>query len=243
MEARFTEDLEIFRAEAQSGAQMLYAFLSMQAVLAEKRRLRDAVNENPLFWKTTLAAMQTSFFITLGRVFDTSSKHNLFKLLKYAEDHAEIFSLDALAARKQAASPNADEWLDEYLATAHVPTQQDFDRLRRRAQHYDRIYRRNYKRIRNKIYAHKEATDDATVQSLFANTRIRELENIFVYLNKVHECLWQLLNNGREPKLRPMPYAVNSIRRTRVPEYHFALVQQQIVKETVAVLEQLPNAH
>jgi len=243
MEAKFVRDLEIFRAEAQSGAQMLYAFLSLQTTLAEKKNLRDAVNENPLFWKTSLAAMQTSFFITLGRVFDESSKHNLFALLKYAEDHADIFSLDALAARKRAASANADEWLEGYLATAHVPTGDDFHRLRRRAQHYNRIYRKNYKRIRNKIYAHKEATDDATVQSLFANTRIRELENIFVYLNKVHECLWQLLNNGREPRLRAMPYSVNRIRRTRVPEYHFTLVQQQIVKETVAVLEQLRTAN
>ncbi len=241
MEARFVKDLEIFRAEAQSGAQMLYALLSLQATLAEKKNLRDAVNENPLFWKTALAAMQTSFFITLGRVFDTNSKHNLFALLKYAEEHSEIFSLDSLAARKRAQSANADEWLQEYLAAAHVPIPEDFVRLRRRAQHYDRIYRKSYKKIRNKIYAHKEATDSSKVQSLFAKTKVRELENIFVYLNKVHDCLWELLSNGREPKLRSMPYSVNSIRRTKVPEYHFTLVQQQIVKESVAVLNQLRN--
>lgn len=241
MEAKFQRDLETFRAEAQSGAQHLYSFLTIHAILAERRDILDAVNENPLFWKTCLAAFQTSFFIILGRVFDTNSRHNLFALLEYAEDHPEIFSLDALEARKRAASPNADEWIDEYLATAHVPTHRDFERLRKRAKHYERIYRKGYKRIRNKIYAHKELSDDASVQSLFSNTRVRELENTFVYLNKVHESLWQLFINEREPRLQPMPYSVNSIRKTKFPEHHSTEVQEQIVKETLSTLEMVAS--
>ena len=115
MEAKFRKDLEIFRGEAQSGAQSLYAFLTMHANIGDSRKIRDAVNENSLFWKTCLASLQSSFFIIMGRVFDNNSKHNLFALLDYAENHPEMFSLAALEQRKRAASANAGEWIDGYL--------------------------------------------------------------------------------------------------------------------------------
>lgn len=236
MEAKFKKHLEIFRTEAQSGAQCLYAFLAIESAVADHRRFLDAVNKTPLYWKTCLASLQMAFFMTLGRVFDRSSDHNIFKLLEIAEQNPAIFSLDSLAARKRAASQNANDWLDEYLRNAHVPNNADFLRLRRRASHYEKLYLSIYKRIRNKVYAHKEIVDSVRVQTLFSKTRTRDLENMFIYLIKLHECLWNLLENGREPKLRAMPYAIKSIRRRKVPAYQFSQVQQQIVAESLDLL-------
>jgi hypothetical protein len=241
LEAKFKRHLEIFRTEAQSGAQCLYAFLAIKSAISENRRFLNAVNDTPLYWKTSLASLQSSFFIILGRVFDRSSKHNVFKLLDLADRNRQVFSLDALAARKSAASTNADEWLPEYLLTAHVPNDVDFRRLRTRAKHYEKIYLSSYKKIRNRIYAHKEIVDSVRVQTLFSKTKVRELENMFIYLVKLHECLWNLLENGHEPKLRAMPYAIRSIRRKKVPAYHISHVQQQIVSESVEMLRALSS--
>ncbi len=76
-EQAFIRELEIFRSEAQAGAQFLYAYLAFNAIIGKNRKALDLVNETPLLWKTSMGALQTSLFIVLGRIFDQSSKHNI----------------------------------------------------------------------------------------------------------------------------------------------------------------------
>ena len=73
----FTHELEIFRTEAQAGAQFLYSYLVFKTIVGENRKVLSLVNQTPLFWNTTLGALQTSFFIVLGRIFDQTSEHNI----------------------------------------------------------------------------------------------------------------------------------------------------------------------
>lgn len=231
-EDKFKHALQVFRIEAQESVQTLYAYLTIHAVMGESESVTDAINETQLFWGTCLNSLQTSLFIVLGRIFDRKSKHNLFALLGYAEKNPKLFSLESLATRKREASANADDWLEEYLARAHVPGQKDFRRLRRRANHYAKIYHKNYRLIRHRIHAHKEVTEPEKIRSLYSKTRIRELENTVVYLNKLYQCLYDLYVNGREPRLSSMPYSVQSIRHKRIPTFQSALTQQQTVKDT-----------
>ena len=58
-EEEFLAELEVFRTEAQAGAQFLYANLAINAVLAKRKKALDAVNLTPLFWKTNMGALQT----------------------------------------------------------------------------------------------------------------------------------------------------------------------------------------
>ena len=169
-EQRFIRELEVFRTEAQAGAQFLYAYLSFISIISEKRKTYNEVNKTALFWNTTMGSLQTSFFIVLGRIFDQRSKHNIDKLIRIAQDNKKIFSKGALAKRKKSESANADEWLDDYLKSVYEPTAKDFRDLKKKIKEFRKIYESNYRDIRHKIYAHKEVSDAEETQKLFSKT-------------------------------------------------------------------------
>ncbi len=240
-EQRFVRELEVFRTEAQAGAQFLYAYLSFNSIISEKRKAYNEVNKTALFWNTAMGSLQTSFFIALGRIFDQNSRHNIDRLIKTAQDNKEIFSKNALAKRKKHESANADEWLDEYLKTAYEPTIKDFRVLRKKIKEYRNIYETNYRDIRHKIYAHKEVSDAEEMQKLFSKTNIRELQKVFVFVNSLYEALWQLLYNGRKPVLRRMRYSVKNMIRDRKPEWQSQTVQERMVGEVSDFLKTLTS--
>lgn len=221
----------MYRTEAQSGAQFLYGYLAFNSILSERKKALSAVNKTPLFWNTTMGALQTAFFIVLGHIFDQDSPHNIDQLIKLAQDNRDIFSKEALAIRKRQGSANADEWLDDYLKASYVPTNKDFRALRKKVKEHRRVYEANYRDIRHKIYAHKEVSDAEEVQKLFSKTNIRELQKVFVFINALYEALWQLLYNARRPVLRPMRYSVKRIMRDRKPEWQSQSVQERMVGE------------
>jgi hypothetical protein len=238
-EQQFIRELEVFRTEAQAGAQFLYAYLSFNSIISENKKTYREINKTPLFWNTTMGSLQTSFFIVLGRIFDQNSMHNVDRLIKIAQENSNIFSKEALAKRKKKDSPNADEWIDDYLKDVYEPTSKDFRELRKKVKEFRKIYETNYKDIRHKIYAHKEISDVEEVQKLFSKTNIRELQRVFVFVNALYEAMWQLLYNGRKPVLRRMRYSVRSMVRDRKPEWQSQTVQERLVGEVSDFLKTL----
>lgn len=231
-EQLFARELEIFRTEAQVGAQFLYSYLTFNLIIGKNRKALDFVNHTPLFWNTNMGALQTSFFIVLGRIFDQTSKHNIGVLLKIAEKNANIFSKSALAARKRRENSNADEWIDDYLNHSYWPTARDFRELRKKVNDNRRIYETNYRDIRRKVYAHKEVAESADVQKLFSKTNIRELQQVFVFANALYEALWELFHNGRKPRLRTMRHSIKNIMKNRKPEWQSQSVQEITIGQT-----------
>ena len=238
-EQRFIRELEVFRTEAQAGAQFLYAYLSFNSIVSEKKKTYNEVNKTPLFWNTAMGSLQTSFFIVLGRIFDQNSMHNIDRLIKIAQDNKDIFSKKALSKRKKKDSPNADEWIDDYLKSVYEPTAKDFRELRKKVKKFRKIYESNYRDIRHKIYAHKEVTDAEEIQKLFSKTNIRELQRVFVFVNALYDALWELLYNGRKPVLRRMRYSVRNMVRDRKPEWQSQTVQEKLVGEVSDFLSTL----
>ena len=88
----FQRELEIFRTEAQSGIQFFYTYLASNSIIGDDQKALKTVNETPLFWRTNIGALQTAFFMVLGRIFDQKSKHNIDTLLRIAHNHISIFS-------------------------------------------------------------------------------------------------------------------------------------------------------
>src|SRR5262249_33454551 len=147
-----------------------------------------------------------------GRIFDQTSMHNLDRLLRVAQDHPQIFSKVALGHRKQGANSDPPEWLADYLSDVYEPTPQDFRRLRSHVRKWRKIYEGNYRDLRRKLFAHKEISDHADIDALFAKANIRELQRLFAFLGSLYEALWQLFFNGRKPVLRPQRYSVKRMR-------------------------------
>jgi len=235
----FANELEVFRTEAESGIQFFYSYVAVHAVAGEHKEVHQLLNRAPLFWNTALGALQASTFIALGWVFDQDqkkSKHNVDRLLRIAQSNMAIFSKEALAGRKRRDSANADEWLDEYLRDVYVPNADDFRRLRRHVAKRRRVYEDNYRALRHHIFAHKGISAKEDVQALFDKTNVRELQQLLIFLSRLHEALWQLYHNGRKPTLRPARYSVKRIREQPSPEHWGRALQERLTHEIEAFL-------
>ena len=232
-EVEFKEEFELFRREVEEATQHFYGYLSINSVSQGRRPVLKLLNEAATLWNTANAAFQVSAVITLHRVFDTTSKHNVYTLLRLMEQQREtIFSREALANRKlRHMRGEHPSWLDEYVAEAYVPTAKDFRALRKQVAANARIYAANYKAIRDKIFAHREVAKPEETQALYSKTNIRELQKIFAFLNQMYKAILELLENGRRPVLRPTRYSVASIRKNREPGWYQRGVQQIIVHE------------
>ena len=235
-EQDFERELEIFRREADSAVQFFYAWHSVHAVASKSKPVVASLNTAPLFWNTALGALQTSVFIALGRVFDQErDTHNVDRLLGLGQRNLQIFSLEALAERKRRSSPNADEWLPEYLRSAYVPTPEDFRRLRKHVADRRRIYEASFRPVRRKVFAHKQLTHLTDTKALFGKVKIKEIQQVLVFLRRLHEALWQLLFNGTKPVLRPARWSVERMLAQSQP--HGSSLQERLTRETEAFLK------
>lgn len=236
----FERELEVFRTECQGAIQFFYSWQTIHVVAASDKQVQRALNDAPLFWNTSLGAMQAATFIALGRIFDPDQKnHSISRLLALGHKNLEIFSKEALADRKRKLSANADEWLPEYLKAAYVPTSEDFRRLKQHVAVRRRIYETNYKGLRHGVFAHRGALERAEVDALFAKTNIRELQQLLVFLNRLYEALWQLLFNGFKPTLRPGRYSVARMRAQPSPQRSRQGLQERLIHDTEKMLKRL----
>jgi hypothetical protein len=227
-ETEFTRELDVFYAQVQSAIQFFYSWLTVLTVASDDKRVYQFLNQRWLFWNTVLGALQTASFIALGRIFDQDpSTHNIDRLLRIARTNLTIFSKEALAERKRRTSPNADKWLTEYLCRVYVPTADDFRRLSRHVDARRKVYENNYRPLRHKLFAHKQLLDPADIKALFAKTKIRELQQLLIFLSRLYDALWELLHNGWKPNLRAARYSVKAIREQPSPEHRSRAVQER----------------
>jgi competence CoiA-like predicted nuclease len=229
--ANFEHHLEEFRKEVQGGTQFFYAMLAIRALATDNKNILATLNDSSLFWNTNIGALQTSFFVTLGRIFDQKSSYNVDTLLKIAQNHMEIFSKTSLAERKRATSSSADEWLPQYLSRVYEPSHDDFRCMKKYLRKYRAIYQKNYNPIRNKIYAHKELSLQSDKNLLFSQTRIPEIQKLFWFLNQLYVILWELYFNGKAPEIRRLPYSLTRMMQKENPGHGGRTVQESIVDE------------
>ena len=232
----FEAELDVLRTEAEAATQFFYAYLTIHALIGDNKAVHRLLNQSGLMWKTILGSLQTATFITLGRIFDQSSAHNVDRVVGLAQRHPSIFAKPELAKRKQGTAKNPPEWLPEYLEGAYVPTAKDFRRLRSHVHRRRQIYEARYRDLRRKVFAHKELTSEADVAALFAKTNIRELQRMLVFLGSLHDALWQLFFNGRKPILQPGRYSLTRMRDQPSPAEQRRGVQERITHETEAFL-------
>jgi hypothetical protein len=238
-EQSFIDELEGFRREASAVSQFVLSYLSIHSIAAGNASVRRALNRHPLFWNTALAAFQQAGIVALGRIFDQTSPHNIDALLRNAERSRHIFDKSFLASRKQGLAANAPQWLPAYLLDVHVPKQADFRRLRKMVAKHRRIYDAQFRDIRNKIFAHRQVSDDAATAALFSKAKLRDLQKLSRFLNQLHEAMWHAFNNGRRPALMPMPYSAKNLVRRRLDNLRTGRGPELIVKQVKGVIRDL----
>jgi len=207
-ETEFEEQLNAFQADVAMVTRCYFAMAAINHLASQDVTLVGTLNEAPDFWNLVQTCHQTTLFISLGRVFDSNGdvRFTLNKLVGAAgKDGGAIFAANRLADRKRRSSTNAHEWLEDYLEGIHVPTTKEIRALKKVSNRYRTMFEETYRPIRHKIYAHGLATREEAVE-LFAETRIRELERIIRFLQRLGDGVWDLYWNGLNPlRRRPFP--------------------------------------
>ena len=119
----FERELEIFRRDEEEAQQHFFCWLAVRDLAARTANVLGVMNATPLFWLTTHHAMLLAAFVTLGRVFDQDSKHNLDHLMDVAASDLSIFSKHALRLRRE--SDISKEQAAAFVQNAHELTAAD----------------------------------------------------------------------------------------------------------------------
>lgn len=199
MHQEFEKKLNLFRQEVLIAEDCFYSYITIHNLLADNMDLRRELNKNSIFWNTFLHSSQATFFIVLGRIFDKDEKsYSISHLLAYCMGHKEIFSKNQLEKRKVKDMSPQD--LKKYVQ--HIPeeivTNEDFNILKKQIDSCRDIHTKNYKKIRHKIFGHKDLKIIGQESKLYSKTSIGELKNILDFLYRVWLSIWELYNNGRE---------------------------------------------
>ena len=236
-EKQFVAELEVYRIEIESGIKFLYTWLTLHAVATKNEKVSILFNSSPIFWNTIYGALQSSFIITIGRVFDSGqSTHSIDKLLNLAHQNLDIFSKESLATRKSLNSINSKDWIDDYLKNVYVPKKADLRKIKHYVSLRRKIYDEKYSSLRNKIIAHKEKLSDEQIRDLYSKADIKELQKLYTSICKIYEVLWQLLHNGLKPNLKNQRYSVTKILKNSSPEFNQKTLQERTIRETEKLL-------
>jgi hypothetical protein len=236
-EAEFERELAAVDRDLSLFAQYFYAYQATHYLASKDSALLATMNWQPLYWNTSLGALQEASFSTLGRIFDQDSRsHSVHRLFMLAQQSKAIFGLDALRERKIEGSDTAHEWIDEYMAGCYTPTAADWARLTRHLNKCSEVFVAKYRPLRHKVYAHRDRLEKAELEGLFSATSYRELEKLLASICALYDALWNLYHNGRKPVLRLRRYSlIEMIERPGVTE-PCRLVGEMAALETKSVL-------
>jgi hypothetical protein len=218
MANKFADELKIFQEEEAAAQQYFYAYLTVAEGAKRDSELLQLIHLHPWFWISVHHAMLVATFVTLGRIFDESSRHNINALLKALETDLGEFSADALKARLIEKGRSPEE------ATQHVARVLDWDsenpyatiplaaalinknlahcahaqvrELRKKVADWRRAYQASFDAIRDKVFAHRELSSTEGIDALFRKVSVDELEELFKFLSSLRLALWAAYENG-----------------------------------------------
>lgn len=168
------------------------------------------LNEYADFWNITLYSLQSTFFLEVGKLFDSDkSAFSVNWLLNLCAENISEFSKSALAHRKWSKGSKPD-WLDDYIENAYEPVPADFQRLKGKLKGARKKYKSGARDIRNKVFAHSEHMSSAERENLFSKTTIGELESILDDVYGVEQAIRSAFLNGQKPEFQRTKYKANS---------------------------------
>ncbi len=198
----FEKQLANFDHEVTVIASYVYAEMAIHHAASKSKPLLAKLNRTPTFWKTCYAALQSSAYFALGRVFDLKSPYNIEALIVSIEHDLTIFSKTALAQRKKQVGFADQNRLANYLSGAHVLNSSDVLRIRRVVARRRTTYNRAIMPVRHQYLAHRQAHGASKVQSLYGKGKVKEMWQLACFLIHLNRALWNAYNNGRKVELR-----------------------------------------
>jgi hypothetical protein len=175
-------------------------------------------------------ALQTSFFIALGRLFDTrSDSHSIQKLVEATIANPQIFSKASLRQRKlkSMSFPGSEaDWLEPSLQNAWEPAAPDLEPLRTTLQPFIDKYKSTYAPVRHKFFAHRAMGSEEALAELWDKTLITEINELLGFVDTLLHAIWNLAWNGVRPDLKDFS--------------HYDSFVEDLNRETEAFIHHLP---
>ena len=188
-----------FQSELNIACWSFYTWKNIKNIAVDNKKVYHALNRNALSWNIILYSLQSTFFITIGRLFDIDGKtFSVHTLLRACIENIDQFSKNALWERRIKGS-EADKlpWLNEYIEKSYQPNKEDFLKLKGEVSKKQKLYDSGCKPIRDKIFAHKELEEIKCVDELFKKAEIGEIQDLLCFLYQIERIIFQLLYNGR----------------------------------------------
>jgi len=187
-----------FQSEINIACWSFYTWKNIHNIAAEDKKVHQALNGNALSWNIILYSLQSTFFITIGRLFDTDGRSfSVHTFLRKCIENVDQFSKDALRKRRiKGSEANKPSWLDEFIEKSYQPNKEDFLKLKDEVSKRQKQYESIYKPIRHKIFAHKDLKNIKCVDILFRKAKIGEIQDILYFLYQIKMIIRELLENG-----------------------------------------------
>jgi hypothetical protein len=202
-DAEYRRQLNLLSGEIGEAAILYHQYEALNRLALDDEAVPNVLNLEPQFWRAHQHCAQAMMFITLGRIFD-SDDHNytIQRLLNATTGNLDLFSRDALAARKRELSPGEEPiWLLDYLSDAWFPTEpNDVRFLKKELRPHWKTFDQIYRPIRHTI-AHRIMSDDEAGYQYFSRTNRKEVGEIIHFLRDLIGVLIDLYWNGRKPQL------------------------------------------
>jgi len=159
-------------------------------------------------------------------------------VLDMARSEREIFSAEALGERKQKIFGADEDGLKSYMADICVPDEDNIARIQCALNGYKRIFDRDYRDLRNKVFAHKVHVGKE-VSDLFSKTNVDDLQRIVTFLGRFHDAWFDTYENGKRLTLRRRSRSVNQMLAKPRGRQLIKPIEEESVAATVRVLESI----
>ena len=177
-----------------------YAYLTIHDLAATDRRVFD---KYPHFWMVTTYALQTTFFVAFGRIFDERRDcFSIQKLVKATVANPVFFSKTARARRRKSNITKADPTrLVDDLNQAWEPTTADLKPLLAALAPHQVKFKSIYQPIRHTYFAHRGTSSPKAIETLFGKTLKADVVEILKFLHTVLWAIRGMACYAREPDL------------------------------------------
>jgi len=191
--------IKVFHVEVRTTSTAFFAWKSFNDVVASDKTVYRVVNANALSWNILTHSLQSTFFISLGRLFDTrNDTFSAHRLLNICTENIDQFSCDSLKQRKIKSNGGIyPDWLDDFTKSTYQPSIADFRKLKKVVSSQQKIYAEIYKPIRHKVIAHREINSLDKVGELYGKTNIGQIKDLLIFLHQIDQVLFDLLHNGK----------------------------------------------
>jgi hypothetical protein len=195
----------LIRGDVEVAIKSNNTYLTIHNLVAAESEIYEEVNRHADFWNLNSYALQTTFFIAFGRIFDKrTDSFSVQRLVEATIKNPAFFSKSALRERKRETSKITDadpQWLVDYVNAAWEPTAADLEPLRiALTPHYNK-FTAIYQPIRHKYFAHRGMESEQAIAALFGKTLIGDIAEILRFLHTLLWAITEMAWNARPPDL------------------------------------------